>query len=192
MDRETVVSDSTFYISFLKKEEINDPQALIRFLSSYKFSMGQVIRNEIQEKHADLVDDLGLEDLVEIEEDYNYAALLSPIGDRVFQKGEYESMAIAFIKLYEGALHSLIIDDNKARKWLGRNLPQLLEYLKYSTRFIANSCIVDGKVSKDEVLNVLHKIKKSIEKGARPFNLTRKQLKKVEQLIREVEEFGAD
>lgn len=192
MERETVVSDSTFYIAFLKEEEINDPQALIRFLKSYRFSMGQVIRKEIREKHAELLEELGIEDLVEIEEDYNYAALLSPIGDRVFQKGEYESMAIAFIKHYEGVLHSLVIDDNKARKWLEKNLPQLLDYLKYSTRFIANSCIVDGKVSKDEVLKILQKIKQSIERGARPFNLTRKQLGKVEQLIKEVEKFGAD
>ena len=110
----------------------------------------------------------------------------------MFQKGEYESMAIAFIKLYKGVLHSLVIDDNKARTWLEKNIPQLLDYLKYSTRFIANSCTVDGKISKEEVLKILQKIKQSIERGARPFNLTRKQLGKVEQLIREVEKFGAD
>ena len=192
MDRETVVSDSTFYIAFLKREEINDPKALIRFLKLYKFSMGPVIKKEIQKKHAQLVDEFGIENLVEIEEDYNYAALLSPIGDRVFQKGEYESMAIAHMKLYEGVLHSLIIDDNRARKWLEMNLPKLLEYLTYSTRFIVNSYIVDRKISKDDVLRILQKIKKSIERGARPFNLTQKQLGKIEELIREVKVFGTN
>jgi len=192
MERETVVSDSTFYIAFLTEEEINDPQALIRFLKSYRFSMGQVIKKEIREKHAKLVEDLGIENLVEIEEDYNYAALLSPIGDRVFQKGEYESMAIAFIKLYEGVLHSLVIDDNKARKWLKRNIPQLWEYLKYSTRFIADSYISDRKLGKEEVLKILRKIKVAIQHGGRPFNLTKKELSIVEQLIREVENFGKD
>ncbi|HII67973.1 MAG TPA: hypothetical protein HA302_08250 [Thermococcaceae archaeon] len=192
MERETVVSDSTFYIAFLTEEEINDPQALITFLKSYRFIMGHVIRNEIRKRHAKLVDELGIENLVEIEDSYDYAALLSPIGDRIFQKGEYESMAIAFIKLYEGVLHSLVIDDNKARKWLEKNLPQLSNYLNYSTRFIVNSCIVDRKVSKGDVLKILQRIKRSIERGARPFNLTWKQLDKIENLIKEVEEFGKD
>jgi len=190
MSRENVVSDSTFYIAFLKKGEINDPMTLLEFLRRYQFTMGPVVRKEIREKHAELIDRIGVEKLVEIEEEYNYAALLSIIGDRVFKKGEYESMAIAYMKLKEGSLHSLLIDDWKARNWLKNNIPELKNFLKFSLRFIANSCIADRKFTKKEVFRILKRIKSAIENDGRPFNLTEKDLNKVEQLIKEVERVG--
>ncbi|HIH73331.1 MAG TPA: hypothetical protein HA300_08310 [Thermococcaceae archaeon] len=189
MNRESVVSDSTFYIAFLDKEEINDPSTLIKFLTAYTFSAGKLIIKEIQEKHSKIINDLGIKTFIQIEDEYDYAALLSPIGDRVFQKGEYEAIAIAYTKLQESILHSLILDDKKARSWLEKNIPTLLDFLKFSTRFIVDACIVEEKIEKEEVLKVLQKIKTATMRGAKPFNLTQKNLNIIEQLIREVENF---
>jgi len=48
--KDSVVSDSTFYISFLSQREINEPQLLKKILQVYKFYLGKVILNEIYKK----------------------------------------------------------------------------------------------------------------------------------------------
>ena len=50
MTKKSVVSDSTFYISFISKNEINEPQLLKKFLQVYQFYLGKVILNELLDK----------------------------------------------------------------------------------------------------------------------------------------------
>ena len=59
--RDSVVSDSSFYIAFLSPDEINDPETLTEILQKYEFFLGKVVLNEIKEKHSDLLELIGFE-----------------------------------------------------------------------------------------------------------------------------------
>ncbi|AMQ18690.1 hypothetical protein [Thermococcus peptonophilus] len=188
--REAVVGDSSFYIAFLSEDEIHDEGFLASLLKRYNFFMGKVVYNEISRKNSESLKRIKLENLVELVDEYDYSALLSIIGDKVFEKGEYESVAIAYTKYIEGSLHSLIMDDRKARKWVEQNFSELKRFLRYSLRFLVNAYKVDRKITKDEVLHILSKVIASIEKGGRPFNLGKTGITLVEQLRKEVEQSG--
>lgn len=183
-----VVSDSTFYIAFLSPDEINDPEALVEILKKYKFSVGKVVLREISEKNSDILNCIGFRDLVDIREEYDYSALLSIIGDKIFEKGEYECMAIAYFIYKKSKLHSLILDDNSARKFVRNNIPELKPFVKYSLRFIVNCCCVEQKLSSGRVISILNKVLEAIKNGSRPFNLTEKNIEVVKQLLNEVSE----
>ena len=193
--RDSVVSDSSFYIAFLSPDEINDPETLTEILQKYEFFLGKVVLNEIKEKHSDLLELIGFEGLVNISERYDYSALLSIIGDKLFEKGEYECMAIAYYiyKNYiygksELQLHSLILDDNPARRFVENNIPDLRPFVKYSLRFLVNCCCSEQKLSDSKTITILNKVKQAIENGSRPFNLTGKNIDIVDQLLNEVSE----
>ncbi|KUH34836.1 hypothetical protein APY94_00230 [Thermococcus celericrescens] len=188
--RESVVGDSSFYIAFLAENEINDGMFLANLLRKYNFIMGRVVYDEISRKNRAEIERIGLSELVEFADEYDYAALLSIIGDKVFEKGEYESVAIAYTKYVEGSLHSLIMDDRKARKWVEQNFSELKKFLRYSLRFLVNAYKVDKRLTKDEVLHVLSRVIDSIERGGRPFNLGKTGITLVEQLLEEVERSG--
>ena len=188
--RDSVVGDSSFYIAFLSENEINDGDFLVQILRKYHFIIGRVVYEEVSRKNKGIVERIRLRGLVEFADEYDYAALLSIIGDKVFEKGEYESVAIAYTKYVEGTLHSLIMDDRKARKWVERNFSELKRFLRYSLRFLVNAYKVDGKLTKEEVLHVLRRVIKSIENDGRPFNLSKDGLNLVQQLLEEVEKSG--
>ena len=182
----SVVSDSSFYIAFLSPHEIDDPETLVEIVKKYKFFIGKVVLREISEKHGDIVDDIGFRSMVKILENYDYSSLLSIIGDRVFEKGEYECMAIAYFLYKKSSLHSLILDDNSARKWVDNNIPDLSKFVRYSLRFLVNCCCSDGKLSEEKISAILNKVVLAIRMGKRPFNLTERNIYVVEQLLAEV------
>ena len=184
---DSVVSDSSFYIAFLSPHEIDDPETLVEIIKKYKFFIGKVVLREISEKHGDIVDDIGFRSMVKILENYDYSSLLSIIGDRVFEKGEYESMAIAYFLYKKSGLHSLILDDNSARKWVDNNIPDLSKFVRYSLRFLVNCCCSDGKLSEEKVNAILNKVVLAIRMGRRPFNLTERNIYVVDQLLNEVD-----
>jgi len=183
---ESVVSDSTFYIAFMSPDEIDNPKILTKILQKYRFHVGKVVLNEIAEKHGDVLDRIKFKELIRILNEYEYAALLSIIGDKIFEKGEYECMAIAHQLLKKSELHSLILDDNPARRFVERNIPDLLPFVKYSLRFVVDCCCVEEKITSDETLTVLHRVKEAINKGSRPFNLTEKNIDVINKLLDEV------
>jgi len=183
-----VVSDSSFYIAFLSPNEINDPATLTEILQKYEFFLGKVVLNEIKEKHSDLLGLIGFEEFVNISEGYDYSTLLSIIGDKLFKKGEYECMAIAYYIYRKSELHSLILDDNSARRFVENNIPNLRPFVKYSLRFLANCCCSEQKLSSSKTVTILNKVKQAIENGSRPFNLTGKNIDIVDQLLNEVNE----
>lgn len=186
--KESVVSDSTFYIAFMSSNEIDNPKILTKILQKYKFHVGKLVLNEIAEKHKDILDHIRFRELVRITTEYNYAALLSIIGDKIFEKGEYECMAIAYQLYRKSELHSLILDDNPARRFVDRNIPDLSPFVKYSLRFIVDCCCAERRISSDETLTVLHRVKEAINNGSRPFNLTEKNIGVVNKLLDEVNE----
>ncbi len=183
---DSVVSDSSFYIAFLSPHEIDDPETLVEILKKYKFFIGRVVLDEISQKHGDIVDDIGFKGIVKILEKYDYSSLLSIIGNRVFEKGEYECMAIAYFLYRKSGLHSLILDDNPARKWINNNIPELSKFVRYSLRFLVNCCCSDGKLSEEKINDILNKVVLAIQMGKRPFNLTERNIYVVEQLLTEV------
>lgn len=183
---ESVVSDSTFYIAFMSSDEIDNPEILTKILQKYRFHVGKLVLNEIAEKHSNVLNHIRFRELVRVTKEYNYAALLSIIGDKVFKKGEYECMAIAYQLYRKSELHSLILDDNPARRFVERNIPDLSPFVKYSLRFIVDCCCVEGKITSDETLTVLHRVKEAIQNGSRPFNLTEKNIDVVNKLLDEV------
>ncbi len=183
-----MVSDSSFYIAFLSPNEINDPETLTEILQKYEFFLGKVVLNEIKEKHSDLLELIEFEELVNISERYDYSALLSIIGDKLFKKGEYECMAIAYYIYRKSELHSLILDDNPARRFVENNIPDLRPFVKYSLRFLVNCCCSEQKLSDSKTITILNKVKQAIENGSRPFNLTGKNIDIVDQLLNEVSE----
>lgn len=183
-----MVSDSSFYIAFLSPNEINDPETLAEILQKYKFFLGKVVLNEIKEKHGDLLELIGFEELANISERYDYSVLLSIIGDKLFEKGEYECMAIAYHIYRKSELHSLILDDNSARRFVENNIPDLCPFVKYSLRFLVNCCCSEQKLSRSKVLVILNKVKQAVKNGNRPFNLTEKNIDIVDQLLNEVDE----
>ena len=184
---ESVVSDSSFYIAFLSPDEINDFGTLKEILQKYEFFLGKVVVSEISEKHSDLLDIIGFGKLVNISEKYDYSALLSIIGDRIFEKGEYECIAIAYQIYRKSELHSLILDDNPAIRFIERNIPEIYPFVKYSLRFIVNCCCSDQRLSSSKTLTILNKVKEAIKKGGRPFNLTEKNIDVVNKLLDEVD-----
>jgi predicted nucleic acid-binding protein len=186
--RDSVVSDSSFYIAFLSPDEINDPETLAEILQKYEFFLGKVVLNEVTEKHSDLFELMGFGELVNILERYDYSVLLSIIGDKIFKKGEYECIAIAYQIYKKLELHSLILDDNPARRFVENNIPELHPFVKYSLRFIVNCCCSEQKLSAGKTLIVLNKVKQAIKNGSRPFNLTERNIAIVDQLLNEVNE----
>ncbi len=186
MTGDSVVSDSSFYIAFLSPDEIDDPETLSEILRNYRFTIGKVVLDEISKKHRERLETIGFENLVEIMERYNFSALLSIIGDKIFEKGEYECMAIAFHLYNKFELHSLILDDNPARDFVKKNIPDIFPFVKYSLRFLVNSCCVEEKLSKSRAVVILNKIKQAIKNSSRPFNLTEKNIGIVDQLLDEV------
>lgn len=186
--RDLVVSDSSFYIAFLSPDEINDPTILSEILQNYEFFLGRIVLNEITEKHSDLLELIGFGESIIISERYDYSALLSIVGDKIFKKGEYECMAIAYFVYKKSELHSLILDDNPARRFVERNIPDLHPFVKYSLRFIVNCYCSEQKLSRNKVFVILNRTKQAIRKGGRPFNLIERNIGIVEQLLNEVSE----
>lgn len=186
--RDSVVSDSSFYIAFLSPNEINDPETLKEILQKYEFFMGNVVLNEIKEKHSDLLELIRFEELVNISEGYDYSALLSIIGDKIFEKGEYECMTIAYQIYKKSELHSLILDDNSARRFVENNIPDLHPFVKFSLRFLVNCCCSEQKLPHSKVIVILNKVKQAIKNESRPFNLTERNIAIVDQLLNEVNE----
>jgi predicted nucleic acid-binding protein len=184
---DSVVSDSSFYIAFLSPHEIGDPETLVEILKKYRFFIGRVVLDEISEKHGDIVNDIGFNGMVKILENYDYSSLLSIIGNKVFEKGEYECMAIAYFLYRKSGLHSLILDDKSARRWVNNNIPELSKFVRYSLRFIVNCCCSDGKLSEEKVNAILNKVVLAIRMGRRPFNLTERNIYVVDQLLDEVD-----
>lgn len=185
--RESVVSDSSFYIAFLSADEINNTGILIEILRNYEFSLGEVILNEITEKHNSTLEHIGLLNHLTIYWRYDYSALLSIVGDRVFEKGEYECMAMGYHIYKKSGLHSLVLDDNPARRFVENNIPKLYPFLRYSLRFLVNCCCSEKKISSGEVSMILNNVKQAIKKGSRPFNLTERNIHIVRQLLNEVD-----
>ena len=185
---DSVVSDSSFYIAFLSPHEIDDPDALVEILKKYEFFLGKVVLGEISEKHSNIVDNIGFKNMVKILKRYDYSSLLSIFGSKVFEKGEYECMAIAyFLYRKKSGLHSLILDDKSARRWVNKNIPELSKFVRYSLRFLVNCCCSDGKLSEEKVNAILNKVVLAIRMGKRPFNLTERNIYVVDQLLNEVD-----
>ena len=172
----------------MSPEEINDLETLTEILQKYEFFMGKVVLNEVTEKHSDLFELVGFSELVNVVERYDYSALLSIIGDKIFKKGEYECMAIAYQIYKKSKLHSLILDDNPARRFVENNIPDLHSFVKYSLRFIVDCCCSEQKYPAGKTLIVLNKVKQAIKNGSRPFNLTERNIAIVDQLLNEVNE----
>ena len=182
-----VVSDSSFYIAFLSPKEINYPQALKELLQEYNFIIGEVVLNEISKKHKPDMDFINFGKYVKVLERYDYASLLSIIGYKIFEEGEYESIAIAYLFYKKFALHSLILDDNDARDWVKINIPELHQFLKYSLRILVDSYCIEGKRSREKIVDILERVKQAIKNGNRPFNLVEKNMDIIEKLLKEVE-----
>ncbi len=182
----SVVSDSSFYIAFLSPDEIDDSETLVEITKKYVFFIGKVVLSEISEKHSDIITDIEFRDTVNILEKYDYSSLLSIIENRIFEKGEYECMAMAYFLYKKSELHSLILDDNSARRWVNNNIKELNKFVRYSLRFLVNCCCSDGKLSEEEINVILNKVKMAVTRGGRPFNLTGRNIYVVEQLLNEV------
>jgi len=185
---ESVVSDSSFYIAFFSPHEINDPDTLANILQEYEFFLGKVILSEIKEKNSESFKSIGFDTLVNTLDRYDYSALLSIIGDKVFKKGEYECMAIAYQIYKKSGLHSLILDDNPARNFIKNNIPDLYPYVKYSLRFLVNCCCSEQKLSCSKLIAILNGVKRAVKNGNKPFNLTERNIAIVDQLLNEVDE----
>ena len=157
-----------------------------RYFKKYSFFVGEIVLDEITRKHGELLKLIRFEELVNITKRYDYSALLSIIGDKIFEKGEYECMAIAYHIYKKSELHSVILDDKSARRFIKRNIPELYMFVKYSLRFLVN-CYLERKIAKNKVVFVLGKVKQAIRNGGRPFNLGKRNIVIVDQLLNEVE-----
>jgi len=85
-------------------------------------------------------------------------------------------------------LHSLIIDDKSAQGWINRNLPELYSFVRYSLRFLVNSCCNDRSMARKTIQNVLRNVELSIHRGYRPFNLSEDNMWMIKELMTEVDE----
>ncbi len=188
MTTNSIAIDSSFYIAFMSPKEINDIEILIEILKRYEFFIGEIVLKEISVKHGDLLEKIKMLKLIIILERYDYSALLSVIGDKIFKKGEYECMAIAYYLFKKNKLHSLIIDDGSARDFVENNIPSLNPFMKYTLRFIVDSHCLEQKISRKKTLIILDKVKRAILDGSRPFNLTEKNIGVIDQLLKEVDE----
>jgi len=184
----SVVSDSSFYIAFLSPEEINEPDVLLEILQKYDFLIGKVVLEEISKKNEEKLERINFRKHISILDGYDYGALLSVIGYKIFEKGEYESIAIAYMLLGKSMLHSLIIDDKSAQGWINRNLPELYSFVRYSLRFLVNSCCNDRSMARKTIQNVLRNVELSIHRGYRPFNLSEDNMWMIKELMTEVDE----
>ena len=180
-----VASDSTFFIAFLSKNEINDVTLLAKIVQYYKFYIGQKIKMELMKYKKELVSSGIIHNLIMA--DLNYTALLSIFGHKIFSKGEYEAIAIAYELHKYAHLHSLILDDKRARNFVKSNFPELDSYVKYSLRFIVDSYCKDETLTKKEVLSFLERVIDAIQRNVRPFNLTSQNRYIIKELILEVE-----
>jgi len=187
MTTNSIVSDSSFYIAFMSPKEINDIEILTEILKRYEFFIGKIVLKEISVKHGDLLEKIKLPNLISISERYDYSALLSVIGDKIFKKGEYECMAIAHYLSKKSKLHLLIIDDSSARNFVENNIPSLNPFMKYTLRFIVDGHCLEQKISRKKSLIILDKVKQAILDGGRPFNLTEKNIGVIDQLLKEVD-----
>ncbi|MCF2138231.1 MAG: hypothetical protein K9W43_13450 [Candidatus Thorarchaeota archaeon] len=181
----SIVSDSSFFIAFLSENEINDTKILAEILEKFHFYIGKTVEKEISEKHNDALETIRFRNLVNILNKYDYSALLSIIGDKIFKKGEYETMAIAYFIYRKLQLHSIIIDDKPARKFIENNIPELQPFVKFSLRYLANCCC-EKILPFETTIAILEKVKQAIRNGGRPFNLTLNNIQIIEHIFKEV------
>ena len=185
ISKKHVVGDSSFYIAFLYSDEINNPKVLLEIIQKYRFILGEVILKEILKQHNSVLKKINFKKYIKILKKYDYSSLLSIIGDKIFKKGEYEGIAIAYFIYQKEMLHSLILDDNPAQRWVMKNIPILGTFVKYSLRFLVDCCFEDI-LSREQVVYILNKVENSIKLGKRPFNLTINKIYIVRQLLNEV------
>ena len=185
ISKKHVVGDSSFYIAFLSSDEINNPKVLLEIIQKYRFILGEVILKEILKQHNSVLKKINFKKYIKILKKYDYSSLLSIIGDKIFKKGEYEGIAIAYFIYQKEMLHSLILDDNPAQRWVMKNIPILGTFVKYSLRFLVDCCFEDI-LSREQVVYILNKVENSIKLGKRPFNLTINKIYIVRQLLNEV------
>ena len=154
-----VVPDSSFYICFL--DDIRREDALLRLVTGdeYTFVMGAVIRREVTAKECpeDFLNAMNAH--VEAFEYSTYGEILRPFFSlEEVEKGETEAVVISFILHRRGELHVLIIDENPARRFLGRRLPDLIRYMTGTVGFLEASTVVRNVFTPNETIEMLREM----------------------------------
>jgi predicted nucleic acid-binding protein len=153
-----VVADSSFYICFL--DDIKQPQYLLRILDKFDFVMGPVVRKEVEASgnYSYIADAPDIKSF-EVEP---FGELLSPFFSvSEIEKGETEVIAISFILL--GLEHDIkaIIDEDYARKYVEKIIPEVKPHMTGTVGFVRDCFCVSGILTRDESKNLLLQIKGS-------------------------------
>lgn len=157
-----VIPDSSFYICFI--DDINEPEYLIRILSTnaMEFIIGQKIKEEIKKSQNYDAIEILINNHTQSFEYYSYGEILKPFFSvEEIKKGEHEVIAISYVMYQLGIVFIAIIDEDKSRKFVEKNFPELLEKIVGTVGFIALCCCRYKIFSKNECILLLNKIKKS-------------------------------
>lgn len=160
----TVVPDSSFYICFI--DDISKPEYLIKLLNhpSFRFVTGQKIKEEITRSPNYHAVEKYIDDYVDYFEYYNYSEILRPFFSlEEIRKGEHEVIAISYILYILEATFIAILDEDSAREFIKRNLPQLWKMGRVmgTVGFIKLCCCIYHIFLKEEAVSVLELIKRS-------------------------------
>ena len=167
MGKEELVADNTFYSLFAKKDaRIELKKILLHFYSH--------IPPKVQEEFKKLKkEDFWNEikpclNLIENPDKMNFTDLLRPfISEEEKERGEYDVLVIGHFLIETNHKVIIIIDDEKAIKFMYNRFPKLKNFHKRTGRFIVDCCKKYEIFNKDES----EEIPKIIEQNGRKYRL---------------------
>ncbi len=171
----SIVADSSFYLCFL--DDIKRDDILSVILNQFLFHLPPKVFDEVSaSQNFSQVRSNG--NLIKVNERYNYGEILKPFfSKKQVEKGEAESIALAYVWHRANRCDKLILDDGEARSFVEANISSLKAIMIGTVGFIGDCHCVFSIFNKDKALELLHLIKGSL------FRIKDKDLNNVKQRI---------
>ncbi len=182
-----IVPDSSFYICFV--HDLQNKDWIYEFLDIYSAYAGNRIIEEISEKLSNK--DIIFSRIKVI--DFDYYELVRPYfgrSEKHIDDGEYEAIGIAHYLEIKGCLKYLILDEKKGRAFVKNHFPYLVDRMVGTIGFIRHSCCRDKTINIAHAIEILTKIKTTVDIGKinRPCSIDKESYKAV--LIHTIEKIN--
>jgi predicted nucleic acid-binding protein len=158
----SVIPDSSFFICFL--DDIARPEYLVSIVCcvDLEFFTGNIIQSEIEIHCCDSNVQRVLQKNVKKFQYYAYGEILKPFfSKKEIKKGEHEVIVISYILNYTGDKFVAILDDNPAKKYLKRLIPDKGSDVTGTVGFIERLTNSYAIFKREEAIQILALIKDS-------------------------------
>ncbi|MCZ7382161.1 MAG: hypothetical protein O8C64_11415 [Candidatus Methanoperedens sp.] len=178
MGEDGIVPDSSFYICFTN--DLKRRECFYEVANLYSVYIGRRILKEICKEVSGDKNFLSTVRII----NFDYYELIKPYFGRNedhIDDGEYEAIGIAHFLAEKGYLKYLIIDETRAKNFVTKHFPYLINNTVGTIGFIRDSCCKDRKISTSKALGILNAIKEAVDSGKtnRPCSMDTKSYKNI-------------